>query len=118
MSMKKVTLFFVLIAVSLTFPAYAANPVNTPSESEKILRSEIISLIGDQTPFEIKTDDNVYSRVSFLLNDANELIVISVHSNREEIKSFLKGKLNHRTLKVKGIQKGKIYNLKFQFVPA
>ena len=113
--MKKTTLFFVLIATCFTFSAYAVTIETLPFESEQLLRSEIISLVGDEIPFEIKNGEEVLSRVCFLLNEANELIIISVHSDREETASLLKRKLGHHTMSVKGIQKGKIFNIRFKF---
>ena len=114
--MKKTTLFFVLIATCFTFSAHAVTTEIKPFESEQLLRNEIISLVGNETTFEIKNDEEIVSRVCFLLNEANELIIISVHSDREEIASFLKRKLDHRALSVKGIQKGKIFNISFKFL--
>ena len=115
-SMKKATLFFILIAICFTFSAHAVTTETLPFKSEQLLRSEIISLVGDETPFEIQKDEEVVSRVCFLLNEANELIIISVHSDREEVVSFLKRKLDHRALNVKGVQKGKIFNIRFKFL--
>lgn len=116
--MKKVTLIMLFFVVGLSLPAFASPVENPPLGKDKLLRNEIMNLVGKEVPFKINKNDEVLSRVSFLLNEANELIVISVLSDDPKIKSFLEGRLDNRKLKVKGIQRGKIYNVKFRFLPS
>lgn len=108
--MKRIFLLFVLLASGSGFMAPEKNEKNPLTALEKEMRIEIVSLLATEFPVEMELETDILTRVSFLLNDANELVLISIHTPNPKVKTYLKRKLNYRTLKVKGVTKGKIFN--------
>ena len=112
--MKNLKTIITVIALSLStvFSVAASDNDNDKDKKSKVnttLRSEIVSLLGDRIPVEIKKESS--AKVSFIVNRNNELVVISVDSKIYELKSFLKNKLNYKKLNVKGVKKGEIYRM-------
>ena len=46
-----------------------------------------------------------------MINNKNELVVVSVDSNVSEFQSIVKNKLNYKKLNFKGAKKGEIYKV-------
>ena len=46
-----------------------------------------------------------------MLNNDNEVIVVSVDSKSNSVASYVKAKLNYQKIDVKGLKKGKIYTV-------
>ncbi len=109
--MKKVKLVIAILAISLStlFTAEAAD--KTPVDSKKVLRTKIMSLLGNEVPFILESQKKLEVEISFVLNKKNEVVIMSVDSSNDEVTSFIKGKLNYKTVKVKGIKKGKVYRV-------
>ncbi|TVZ55056.1 hypothetical protein OD91_0297 [Lutibacter sp. Hel_I_33_5] len=111
--MKKFKLIIAIIAISMSTTFSASANDNDKRKSKKVvkteLRTQIINLLGTKMPFQI--DKNVSAKISFLLNNSNEVVIISVDSNNETVNSFVKSKLNYQTVKVEGIKKGEIYKV-------
>lgn len=108
--MKNLKITLVVLAVSLatTFSATANN--TNPSNSKKELRTKIMNLIGKNIPVQVK-NECIDAEVSFVLNDKNEIVVVSVSSKHGAIDGFIKNRLNYRKVVVNGIKKGEIYKL-------
>jgi hypothetical protein len=46
-----------------------------------------------------------------MINSQNEIVIISVESDIDELKTIIKGKLNYKKVEVKGTKKGEIYKI-------
>lgn len=96
-----------IFTLTLSFSANATE--KDPSKIASELRSEIITILGNKIPLLLNSDAN--AEVSFLINNKNELVVVSVDSKSNEFNSFVKNKLNYKKIVVKGVQKGEIYKM-------
>jgi len=103
-SLKILVLAIALFAMNVsTSTASPANP-NTK------LRAELIELIGKSCSFEL-TKDHCTAEVLFMINEKNEIVVISVNSENENAEAYIKGKLNYQKVSPKVSQAGEIYLL-------
>lgn len=107
--MKNLKTIITIIAISLatTFSTNATD--NNPTNVNKKLRTEIVSILGDTIPLELNKSSE--AEVSFIINNNNEVVVISVESSSKEFKSFVKSKLNYKKINETGAKKGEIYKM-------
>lgn len=107
--MRNLKSIITIIAISLatTFSVSAADI--EPSKITKNLRTEIVSMLGDKIPTEFKSTSS--AEISFMVNNENEVVVITVDSKLNEFSSFVKNKLNYKKINVKGIKIGEIYKV-------
>ncbi|SEB41682.1 hypothetical protein SAMN04489761_0582 [Tenacibaculum sp. MAR_2009_124] len=82
-----------LIAVALFVSVGAYANDKTPKKTNA-LRSEIVELIGKKVPMNAK--ENFIVRVSFVVNNQNELVVVDVISKNKEVNSYIKNKINYK----------------------
>jgi hypothetical protein len=99
----------IAISLSTVFFASAADLDPNKTKETKTLRTEISSFIGKNIPIEL--DKTTTVKISFIVNNENEIVVLSVNSNVSELNYLLKGKLNYKKITVKGIKKGAIYKM-------
>jgi hypothetical protein len=79
------------------------------SHNKKKLRIEIVSILGNKISVELKKPNK--AEISFMINRQNEIVIISVESDIDELKTIIKGKLNYKKVEVKGTKKGEIYKI-------
>ncbi|APZ46877.1 hypothetical protein BW723_11545 [Polaribacter reichenbachii] len=111
--MKNLKSIIAIIAITLatTFSATATEKKNE-TEKAKVsskLRTEIVSMLGNEIQLEL--EDTTSARISFMINNDNEVVIVSVDSEVSEFSSFVKTKLNYKKVKVKGTKKGEIYRI-------
>ena len=109
--MKNLKVF--IAAITLTFFTTTAFAV-TETTAKNNLRTEIVSLIGDKSSIELD-NQSIKVNVSFLINEKNQIVILSVDSNNNKVNTFLKGKLNYKEVSASGITKGKIYIMPIKF---
>ena len=109
--MKSLKLFVAIFSLSiLATTSINANNSNTePTKEKNPLRTEIINLIGNEIPIDIKKTIN--TEISFTFNNNNELIVIDVDSKNEQLISYIKSKLNYKKINMKNVKKKEVYTL-------
>ncbi|MFT5761893.1 MAG: putative metalloprotease with PDZ domain [Polaribacter sp.] len=114
--MKNLKTIIAVVAIGLlTVLPTSANTNTAPSKDAKtILRTKIISLLGNHT-YDL-SDKTLEAQVSVMLNSQNELVVISVSSDSETAASYVKAKLNYKKITVKGISKGTIYIIPIKLI--
>jgi len=97
----------IIVAVALfTLNISAAEPI----EPNKSLRSEIVSLLGDNLTFDF--DQNEISiEVLFTVNRNGELIIISTDAPNEKTESLIKEKLNYKKVDFKANKPGEMFLL-------
>ena len=86
--MKKLIL---LIVALVTLNISAAEPV----EPNKSLRSEIVSLLGDNFTFDFDQNE-IIIEILFTVNTNGELIIVSTNAPTKSIESLIKRKLNYK----------------------
>lgn len=107
--MKNLKSIITVIAICLVTSLSANNTDNNPAKTNQKLRSEIVSILGSQVPLVLT--NSTEAQVSFIVNEKNELVVISVDSESSEFNSFVKSKLNYKKINETGAKKGEIYKM-------
>jgi alkyl hydroperoxide reductase subunit AhpF len=107
--MKNLKVFIAIIAMSLATTFSATANEKEPSKINKTLRTELVAMLGDKINLEVNTTDS--SKISFMINNKNEVVVISVATKVDGFQSLVKSKLNYKKINVKGIKKGEVYIL-------
>jgi len=102
--MRKISL--VLVAVLLLSTGNVLANDKTPENSKKTLPVQIHNMLKVN---HFLLDEDVTADVRFTINDANEIVVLSVTTSNEELEGFVKGRLNYK--KVANAQQGKIYTV-------
>tara|TARA_R110001592_G_C13176885_1_gene750408 strand:- start:1228 stop:1584 length:357 start_codon:yes stop_codon:yes gene_type:complete len=115
--MKNLKTIIAIVAISISSVVSVAANTNTEptsKDSKTILRTEIVSLLGNHS-YDL-SDKTLEAQVSVMLNNKNELIVVSVSSKDEAVAGFVKSKLNYKRVTVKGITKGTIYRIPLKMI--
>ncbi len=111
--MKNLKSIIAIIAISLatTFSATATETEKGKAKSKisNKLRTEIVSMLG--TEIQVELEDTTSAEIAFMINNDNEVVIVSVDSKVDEFSSFVKTKLNYKKVKVKGTKKGEIYRI-------
>ncbi|MFY0630796.1 MAG: hypothetical protein JXR05_10480 [Flavobacteriaceae bacterium] len=111
--MKKLKLTLVALAVcfaSLSATATETEP-NSKNTTNTELRSQIVSLLGSEAPSNLTDGKDVKASVSLMLNNKNQLVVVSVESKNGSLDTYVKSKLNYKKIDVKGLKRGEIYKV-------
>jgi hypothetical protein len=103
----KTIIAIMVISLSTVFSTSATAP--NPEKGIKTLRTELSSFIGKNIPFELKKSTT--AEVSFIINNKNEVVVLSVDSSISELNYFLKTRLNYKKVTTKGVKKGEVYKI-------
>ena len=107
--MKNLKTIITVIAIGLSTIFSVAATENNPTNINKVLRTELVSLLGDKIP--LKIDKSYSAEITFIVNNENEVIVISVDSKLSGFNKYAKSKLNYKKIKIKNIKKGEIYRM-------
>jgi hypothetical protein len=106
--MRNLKSIIAILAISLS-TVFSANATETNSSKTKELRAEIVSILGNTISLEIKKTST--AEISFMINNKNEIVIISVNSKINKLNSIIKRKLNYKKVDVKGTKKGEIYKM-------
>ena len=110
--MKKLKLTITAIALCFATLAASATEINpSKKEANKAFRSKIVSLIGSEAPSYLTQGKDVTAKLSLMLNNKNQVIVVSVDSKSGNVEEYVKSKLNYQKINVKGLKKGEIYRV-------
>ena len=110
--MKKLAVVFFVFAMSAT-NSFATNEDDKRKEEGKVLRTEIVRLIGNYNAEETLTAD-----VNFMINRKGEIVVLSVSSNNEDLENYVKAALNYQSVKNVAAKRMKVYKLPLKIVKA
>lgn len=105
--MNNLKTIITVIAISLSTVFSVAATEKNPTNNKKELRTEIVSLLGDKIPLEIKTLQT--AQISFVVNNKNEVVVLSVNSKLKGFTNYAKRKLNYKKINTKNLKKGEVY---------
>lgn len=107
--MKNLKSIIAIIAISLATTFSTTASEKEPSKSTSNLRSKIVSMLGKKINLNIQKTST--SEISFMINNKNEVVVVSVDSKISGFQSIVKSKLNYKKIDVKGAKKGEIYKV-------
>jgi hypothetical protein len=110
--MRKLSLVFVAAMLLTTGNILANDSVKT--DPTKKLSAQIGELLANN----YLTDNqvNLTAQVRFTLNNAGEIVVISVDTDNERLEFFVKSKLNYQKVEVTGSKEGKMYTVPIRIV--
>ena len=97
-----------IAAITLTLFSTSTVFAFTETTDKNNLRAEMVSLLGDQTSLELESQ-TLKANVSFMINKKNQVVILSVDSKNKNIDTYVKSKLNYKSVNASGITKGKIY---------
>ena len=106
--MRKIKSIIAILAISLS-TIFSVNATEVTPSKTKELRTEIVSILGSKIPLELKESST--AEISFIINNQNEIVIISVGSDVNVLNDYIKTKLNYKKIKIKGIVKGEIYRM-------
>ena len=113
MKKKLHTLGFLILFTLITSMPVQAN--NGPYYSKvKTLRTEIISLIK-KPDLSTVTKQKETVKLSFLVNNKKEVVVIDASTESEFLENYIKDTLNYQEIKTEFVQLNKIYHIKLVF---
>ena len=90
--MKNLKILFVVTVLCISITSLAKPITEDP---QKQLSFEVADLL--QTP-RLELDNDEKALVTFILNEANEIVVLSVASENESVSEFIKGRLNYQKI--------------------
>jgi len=102
---SKNTVKVLMLAIAFSFSNLVAannNEAKVPLELGNSISEEIGKLLKNPK-FAIEGD--LVAEVKVIINEDNELVVLSVSSDNEELESFIKGRLNYKSVSAK-LRKG------------
>ena len=105
--MKNLKSIIAILAISLATTFSTSASEKNPTDITKEIRTEIVSMLGNEISLELKESSS--AEVSFMINNDNEIVIITVDSKIDNLKSIIKHKLNYKKITVKGVKKGEIY---------
>ncbi len=88
--MKNLKSIITILAISLATTFSATE--KEPAKETKKLRTEIVTILASKIPIIFEKSENV--EVSFMINQKNEIVIVSVNSNKSEFSTYVKRKLN------------------------
>ncbi|WP_405606173.1 hypothetical protein [Polaribacter sp. Asnod1-A03] len=106
--MKNLKSIIVIFAISLS-TIFSMNATEKDNLKTKELRIEIISYLGNTISLELEKTST--AEISFMINNDNEIVIISVNSDVDALNTIIKSKLNYKKVNVKGTKKGEIYKM-------
>jgi hypothetical protein len=107
--MKTLKTIITVIAISLSTIFSVTATEKNPTSTKKELRTELVSLLGNKIPLDI--DKSYSAEISFIVNNENEVIVISVDSKVSSFVKYAKTRLNYKKINTKNIKKGEVYRM-------
>lgn len=99
----------ILLAVGTTVFANDTNPVKTTPEN---VTTQIAELLKNP---EMNVDQDIMAKVTFMVNENKELVVINVDTKNERVDAFIKSRLNYK--KLDAVATGKEWVVPVRIIP-
>lgn len=100
-AISKNTIKVLMLAIALTFTGFVSannSPNPTTAEVTNSISSEIGKLLKNP---KFLVDKDMTAQVKVVINQDNELVVLSVDSDNEVLDGYIKERLNYKALSVK-----------------
>lgn len=104
-----IAIFAITLATTFSTQATEKNIEKDTKSTPQIIRTKIVSILGNTLDLDLK--DSSVAEISFMVNNKNEIVVISVDSKEKDFQTIVKKKLNYKKIDVKGAKKGEIYTV-------
>ena len=102
------------IAAALLFSAgnafAAVDPDKIQMPNAKV-STQIESLLEEQNGFYLGEADELLAVVNFMVNDRNQIVVLSVDTPDERLERFVKARLNYEVVIDQSLKEGKAYKI-------
>ncbi|MHA7057851.1 hypothetical protein ACWGOQ_0011565 [Aquimarina sp. M1] len=108
--MKKLSVMLLAAAFAISSLASASTKSTEP---ETNFTKEIKELLKKPS---FKVNDEIEASVTFTLNDEGEIVVLSVDSDSDVVKGFIKSRLNYQKIKTKFDTGIKFYTMPVRLV--
>ena len=102
--MKK-TSFAIFAALLFVGNVFAVEPTVNPTKKLSYQIQEML----DENNFDV--EDDLTADVRFTVNKEGEIVVLSIDTESEELKGFVKGRLNYKKVELNQVKEGKIYTV-------
>lgn len=109
--MKKLLIVF-LVTVFSTLSTFSNNE-NPSKKADLELRNQIVKLLGN---YKSTLEHTIETKVSFLINQKGEIVVLSVDSEQELITNYVKRKLNYKKATLTNVVKMQKFVLPIKFI--
>ncbi|WP_394749859.1 hypothetical protein [Spongiimicrobium salis] len=107
--MRKINLVLIVVVLLSTLNTFAkVSETKNPVEG-KDLTAQIGELLEDNA-FTIEEVD-LTAKVKFILNDENEIVVLSVATENASFEAFVKSRLNYQKVEGADVEGGKTYTI-------
>ncbi len=108
--MRKISLVLVAVMLLITGSSFANNNSIKKEKPITSLSLKIGQLLNNNNLTE--KEEGAKAKVIFMLNDENEIVVLSVDSDENEfLEGFIKSKLNYQEVGLKQYETGKKYSV-------
>ena len=105
--MRKLSLVVVAAMLLATGNVLANDVVNeNPTKKLSVQISEMLS----ENDFSVEHDD-LTAQVRFTLNADGEIVVLSVHTEFDNMEGFVKARLNYQKVNLANVEEGKVYTI-------
>jgi len=109
--MKKLNVLLLAVAFTVSSVLSASTTPTKADRPSTPLSEQISDLLKDPI-FEI--EDEVMAEVTFMVNDQQEIVVLTVGTENTAVESFIKNRLNYQ--KVENAKKGEAYEIPVRIV--
>lgn len=109
--MRKLSL---VVAAALLLSAGNVFATEGPSSIENPnakISTQIESLLEEHNGYNLGDADELSATVKFMLNEENEIVVLTVDSQDERLEDFVKARLNYETVADQNLKVGKVYKI-------
>ena len=104
----RVNLFIAILVLAISAPNFASVPSSFESTTNALALNEIQSIVK-AIDFDFESLDNQKIKVHFLINSANEVVVL--RTSNEKTDQLIKAHLNYKSLKYRDLEVNKVYIL-------
>ncbi|GGG27828.1 hypothetical protein GCM10011344_30810 [Dokdonia pacifica] len=111
--MKNLKIYLVAILLAAGTTVFANNTTPKVENKETNVTTQIAELLKNP---EMEINEDIKAKVTFMVNDNKELVVINVDTKNESVDAFIKSRLNYKKLNT--LKTGEEWVLPVRIVPA
>ena len=110
------TIKTLLLAVVIIFGSVlTANAKTEPTKDQQAIIAKRFERILKYPEFDVNKETLV--KVTFMFNNDNEMVILSVDSKNKDVSSFIKTTFNYQGLSLDGMNKNEEYVLPIRLIP-
>lgn len=112
--MRKFSVLTLAIALLFSSSILATEGKTETNDPETKACAQIGKLLKNPS-FTLEEDQELSAWVRFMVNDENEIVVLSVRTDDESLERYVKAKLNYQDIAGSGLEYGKTYEVPVRF---